>query len=299
MSKSVSWKVSPRDRLIRSAPVKKSDRGFSRREQPTWSNCKSDRPITTHSRHVARTHSPLTSSTSAFSAKSMYNISFLSSSENLVQPERGREIFRKKAFSQLRLTFPSRFVKFDSSDLKSKVKVLSAKTQKVKRYSEEAKRVIKFEKSQNRFYMFNGVQSRAYRRPSFQFAERNELIASNLKRRFSEPVIPTYIGENASQRPEISSSASGKSSPDTPSTSAPATIASNDASVKTTTKQTDPDYLKREWKSDILSRYSVAEPWTSKYRTNRYFPKYSNFQDLHCKNPYLIPNGLLFDTTDR
>ena len=298
MSKSVSWKITPRNRLICSAPRKKSDQGVTRREQPTWANCKSDRLITEPL--VTRSHSPMASSVSNFSARSIYSIKFLTSTENIKKPERGREIFRKKAFSQLRLNFPSKFTKFDPSDLKGRPKVSSAKSLKPsKKYSDTAKEVIKIEIPRSRFYMFNGVPSRAYRRPSIHLAEKEELVASNQKRRFSEPAVPTYIGEKGSRRPDISSPTPGKCSPDTPSTSAPATIASNDETVMTETKQENPKYLKRDWKSDILSRYSTAEPWISKYRTSRYFPKYNNFQDLHCKNPYLIPNGLLFDATDR
>jgi len=299
MSKSVSWKISPRDRFIRSAPTRKSDIGISRREQPTWANCKSDRPIA--SPQFTRSNSPMTSSASNFTARSVYSINFLTSSENVPVTEikRGRELLRKKAFSQLKLNFPSKFTKFDSSDLKAKANVSSAKSRKTKTYSETAKEVITFNKSQSRFYMLNGVPSQAYRRPSIQFADQDAVVSANQKRRLSEPALPTYIGEKESLRPETLSTISGKCSPDSPSTSAPATIASNDESIKTVTKQEDPEYLKRDWKSDILSRYSVAEPWRSKYRTNRYFPKFNNFQDLHCKNPYLVPNGLLFDTADR
>ena len=286
MSKSVTWKISPRERLIRSVPVIKTR---SRREQPTWSNCKKERPIKDH--HAIRPTSSMTPST--VSSRSIYKLSLLSTSDATSEVQRGREVFRKKAISHLRHTFPSKFVKFDASDLKTKTKPSSGRSQSAKKYSDAANAVVEAEKSRYRVYIFNGVPSRAYRRPSIQFGDKE---TPSVRR--SEPVVSTYIGAESNHSPEIPPPIPVRPSSATPSTSAPATIASNDETIKSKESDEDREYLKRDWKSDILSRYAKAEPWTPKYRTNRYFPKHGNLQDLHCKNPYLIPNGLLYDTNN-
>ena len=287
MSKSVSWKVSrgSKNRLTRSAPARrKSIHGLTCREQPTWINCKKDCPVS--ARPPTRSHSPRAQSSYSFSIKSNYSLCFVSEDNaELVDTERGREVLRKKAKSQLRFSFPSKFVKFEPSDLKAKA---LPRKQSGKKFSASANAKVEGEKTRNRVYFINGVPSRSYRRPSIQFGDVGE--PSSQSRRFSDPLPPSFIGQKAHS---VISKFSGRASSTAGSLSAPATIASNDELPAPRDVNEEPKYLKRDWKSDILSRYCKTQPWTPKYRTNRYFPKFNNFQDLHCKNPYLIPNGIL------
>ena len=285
MSKSVSWKVSPRERKTCSPPQRHC-RGIdvSPREQPTWMNCKKDRPV--RQRPAPRPQSVMTSS--SFSNKSYHAIfGWNSLRKEALTAQRGREIFRKKAITQLKLNFSSRFVNFDSTDVLRKTKSDKSST---KTDSVEIVEPIKIPS-----YFINGVSSKAYRRPRKQFSNMPQLLPRNLDQKFSESISRTEnIDEKSLAFPETLLFSSVTSLSSSRSVSAPATIASNDETLQSTQKAEEAGYLKRDWKSDILSRYSKARAWTSRYRTNRYFPKQLNLQDVHCQNPYLFPNGLLY-----
>lgn len=292
MSKSVSWKASPRERIARSSPQRRKRMGsVSRREQPTWDNCKKDRPMKI--RPISRPPSALTSqSVMSSSGASDYSILTWNSLDNnlAITKKRGREIFRQKAVSQLKVNFPTQYVNFDSSDVLKERKRNSPKSSTDLRPDKTEQ--IRGTKSP--VYFINGVSSRAYRRPSLQFGEAQDCLKPTLERKSSEFYLDARdADEKTRQSPELLTFPSATGSSLAPSLSAPATIASNDETIRSTHKKDQPDYLKHDWTSDILSRYSKVRPWTSKYRTNRYFPKQLNLQDVHCRNPYLHPNGLL------
>ncbi|CAK8694497.1 unnamed protein product [Clavelina lepadiformis] len=292
-SKSVSWKVSDQKKsFLRSESFRRgSSDKCATRDQPTWNNCRKMAPGSAKRRRMTpRLCSPISIPTSTFSVSSGSNKTIQSESGS---SEKGREIFRKKAKNRLRFMLPSKFSNFNSTDLEHS-KASHRPPTKKNTFSETATKIVTADSERRRIYFINGVKSTSYRRPSVQFTDDDTasvLSKFSSERRFSEPILPSLAVGNGG--PKFAVAVGSLSA----STSAPATIASNDEESVKEAEKNSAGYLIRDWKSDILSRYSANQPWIPKFRTNRYFPKHRNLQDMHCRNPYVVTGCILYNVS--
>jgi len=306
--KVVTWHVSTNEFLPtnsekrRSAPNREK---LSRREQPTWQNCKQLRQKIPCHRHIRTSSAGSTARTSStVSSRSIASVctatnSSVDESEN---SERGREVLRRKAKVQLRSLLPTCYREFDSSDLmhQSGQKHNYTMSRGVLRASAKFRDVASARVAPKRKTFFiNGVHPSAYRRPSVQINNEESNITALCvvkppSRRYSEPTISVTAGSAASSH-QISTDVAKKTVPAPLSRSVASTLGTSDSSNSENKNQRKhrPSYLDRDWQSDIMTRYAVEQPWVPKHRTTRYFPKFSNMQDLNCRNPYLGPAGFL------
>lgn len=137
-----------------------------------------------------------------------------------------------------------------------------------------------------------------------------EITTTNIEQSRRRQSVPIIIKAIESQNASTRSLAPGEGyliSRRTSSLSAPATRGSESSSLpsgqKTPKRSTrklpavqNSMFAHREWRPSALEKYSTEEPWAPKQQTPRYFPKHSNLQDIHCRNPYVVPGSVLYKT---
>ncbi|XP_078484607.1 uncharacterized protein LOC144744261 [Ciona intestinalis] len=311
-SKSVTWRVPTRETMrTRSNGRQRVKSALATRDQPTWYNCKQLRPAVEKQGKKKRIKSApsVIFSDSRRSSYSCYtlpdsqvqSINASTAGEEIVT-EQGREVLRRRAKEVLSPILDTKYQNFDVSDLKfvKKSRAASATSLGSGKYSDAATKIIAPQQTnaRRRPFFLSGVPSRSYRRPSIQMnmdiLSESGTCASmdNIKRRQSVPNLPSQIGTSHFSGSKYFTRSEKLSS--TASSTAPATIASNDEPlVVHAARGPEPAYMERDWNSDLLSRYALHRPWLPRYVTTRYFPKHLNMQDIHCRNPYIVPGCIL------